>query len=597
MSFTMVYLLQEDVMRSLSDTRVNYPGIYNFALDTFDNRERYNIIYAKVKSGKRLVAETIAQYTNKGKSTLNFFFSGLNRKDIKVQIEELRDYQLSCYVSNEITKNKQHIIDQISHLALKGNEVIIHVDEADYGSDSSQILGSFINEIHRYENVTVFFYTATPFELTSARKFIDSAKVFKYIPSENYRGDEWFLKSNLVHSTDEDFVEFNADGKIQISETGLFWLNQWVSNPDKTKNFSVVRISTKTKDSCEGTSSKYKIFKKNCFNTKVKSLVQKQMNSIFPYKRFVPIFVDDQEAFHFGDYESWDGLKNSTLNRDANTYFLIVINQTSTRSTEWGFHENLFFYYSYESQKANITTQIQRQQRVAHYHEEGYPINVITSDVDTWLVSAGMMSIEDYVSLDPKNRSVHQRTSKTLDNKSNKERFFAFEGDEYVTVKEPTGKQQHYRLTISKDHPELVKRSGHECMKIEMSDGTIKDLSGQDLEFKWTNVCSRHGKNSDTANANVARYVLENKFGLSSAWHLCCALLDDSCKENRLNQDWTKDWDRLLIHEPRIKESIDNNLKAFAFYLPIMDYEKTFSIETKDKSVYKKMPEEKVVEA
>ena len=106
MSLTMVYLLQEDVMRSLSDTRVNYPGIYNFALDTFDNRERYNIIYAKVKSGKRLVAETLAQYTNKGKSTLNFFFSGLNRKDIKVQIEELRDYQLSCYVSNEITKNK-----------------------------------------------------------------------------------------------------------------------------------------------------------------------------------------------------------------------------------------------------------------------------------------------------------------------------------------------------------------------------------------------------------------------------------------------------------------------------------------------------------
>ena len=78
---------------------------------------------------------------------------------------------------------------------------------------------------------------------------------------------------------------------------------------------------------------------------------------------------------------------------------------------------------------------------------------------------------------------------------------------------------------------------------------------------------------------------------------MCCALLDDSCKENLLGQDWTKDWDRLLILEPRIKESIDNNLKAFAFYLPIMNYEKTFSIETKDKSVYKKMPEEKVVEA
>ena len=79
--------------------------------------------------------------------------------------------------------------------------------------------------------------------------------------------------------------------------------------------------------------------------------------------------------------------------------------------------------------------------------------------------------------------------------------------------------------------------------------------------------------------------------------YLQLIFIDDSCKENRLNQDWTKDWDRLLVHEPRIKESIDNGLKAFSFYLPIMDYEKTFSIETKDKSVYKKMPDEKVVEA
>lgn len=607
MSSDMIIYMKEDVMRSLSDTRVKFPGIYDFSLNAFDEREKYNVIYAKVKSGKRLIAETISQYTNKGKDTLNFFFSGLNRKDVKPQFDELKEYHMECYVSTEITKNKQHIIDKIRFLAEKGNEVVVHIDEADYGSDATQIIGSFLKEIHQYKNLSIFLYTATPYELTSAKSFMENAKVFKFKPSSNYRGDQWFLENNLVSETTEDFVSFTDKGKVKISDTGIHWLKKWVECPDKTKNWAVVRISTKTNESSDGTSSKYQVFKdafikKPTRASRVTALPKRQIREIFPDMKFVPIFVDDKTPFHFGDYESWDGQTASTLFRDQSVYYLIVLNQTSTRSTEWGFHKNLFFYYSYESTKANITTQIQRQQRVAHYHEVGYEINVITSDIDAWHVSAEWMSVEDYVSLDPKNRSIHQRTTKTNETQK-KDRYFAFENDPYITIIEPSGRVQHPRLKISKDHPELVKRRNHPEMIIKRLDGTvIKNLQGQDLEFKWTNKCSAHGKNSVTPNANVARYVLEEKFGLSSAWHLCSAWLDAPNEENGLNEDWEKDWERLVGEEERIEahRQVEGQKipRAFAYYLPSMDSaEQAFSVQTKDKSIYSQIPTEQTVEA
>lgn len=607
MSMDMVLLMQEDVMRSLSDTKVKFPLIYQFATDAFDTRDKYNIVYAKVKSGKRLIAETISQYTNKGKDTLNFFFSGLNRKDVKVQFDELRDYHMECYVSTEITKSIQNIIDKIRFLADKGNEIVVHIDEADYGSDATQIIGSFLKEIHQFENLSIFLYTATPYELTSAKSFMENAKVFKFKPSPDYRGDEWFLENNLVSETTEDFVNFTDKGKVKISDTGITWLKKWVDCPDKTKNWSVVRISTKTNESADGKSSKYQVFKdafikKPTRASRITALPKKQIREIFPDMKFVPIFVDDKTPFHFGDYESWDGFTASTLFRDPSVYYLIVLNQTSTRSTEWAFHKNLFFYYSYESAKANITTQIQRQQRVAHYHEVGYEINVITSDIDTWHVSAEWMSVEDYVSLDPKNRSVHQRTTKTNEAQK-KDRYYVFENDPYITVIEPTGRMQHPRLKISKDHPELVKRRNHPEMIIRRLDKTvIKNLQGQDIEFKWTNKCSAHGTDSVTANANVARYVLEGKFGLSSAWHLCSAWLDAPNEKNGLNQDWGKDWDRLVDDEERIGTHLQVKgqkiPRAWAIYLPSMDsVEQSFSVQTKDKSVYSQIPKELTVEA
>jgi hypothetical protein len=140
-------------------------------------------------------------------------------------------------------------------------------------------------------------------------------------------------------------------------------------------------------------------------------------------------------------------------------------------------------------------------------------------------------------------------------------------------------------------------------MIIKRDDGTIiKNLQGEDLEFIWTNVCSKHGKESVTVNANVARYILEGKFGLSSAWHLCCAWLDKPSEENGLNQDWTKDWDRLVEYEEKVGEhrQVDGKKipRGFAFYLPAMSSaEQSFSVQTKDKSVYSQIPTELTVEA
>lgn len=599
-------------MRSLSDTRVKYPETYEFSLDTFDNRVKENVIYAPVKSGKRVICETISQYTNKGKNTLNYYFSGLNRKDSKPQIEELNQYGIQCFVSTQISKDKQTIIDKINHAIQLGNEVVLHIDEADYGSECSQILGSFLKDVHNIEQVTFFMYTATPWELTSAPSFMKNAKVFRFIPPDTYRGAGWFLDNDLIHETHEDFVCFNAAGKIMISGTGIEWLKKWANSTDKKRNWAVVRISTKTTQSSEGLSSKYKLFK-NSFDKTVKthSIPRNQVSEIFPEQKFCTVFVDEERAFHFGDYHSWDGLKNNTFNKDPESFHLIVVNQTSTRSTEWGFHDKLFFYYSYESTKANATTQIQRQQRVAHYHDTGHPINVVTSDVDTWLVSADRMSVEEYISKNPKNRSIHQRTSKT-DNTEKKDRYYIFEGDPHVIV-HPAGKgQMHPRLELLPSHPELLRRINHPGMIITDKDTNeiIDDLRGKGILFDWTNVVSTHGHKSTTANANVARYVLEGKFGLSQGWHKACAWLDGPSGAKFGNENCPQSWKDLINEEKRVKAFYYEKLRrkklkitepaplCFAIYLPAMEQvDEPYTVATKGKSIYSQIPIEQVVEA
>jgi hypothetical protein len=598
-------------MRSLSDTRVKYPETYEFSLDTFDNRVKENVIYAPVKSGKRVICETISQYTNKGKNTLNYYFSGLNRKDGKPQIEELNQYGIQCFVSTQISNDKQTIIDKINHAIQLGNEVVLHIDEADYGSEGSQIVGSFLKDVHQIENVSFFMYTATPWELTSAPSFMKNAKVFRFVPPESYRGADWFLDNDLVHETQEDFVCFNEAGKIMISETGIEWMKKWANSTDKKRNWSVVRISTKTNQSSEGISSKYKLFK-NSFNKTVKtlSIPRSQVNEIFPEQQFRAVFVDEETAFHFGDYASWDGHKNSTLHSDSETFHLIVLNQTSTRSTEWGFHDKLFFYYSYESTKANATTQIQRQQRVAHYHDIGNPINVVTSDIDTWLLSADRMSVEEYISKNPK-RSIHQRTSKT-DNTEKKDRYYIFEGDPHVIV-HPAGKgQMHPRLELLSSHPLLLERINHPGMIITDNDTgeIIDDLRGKGILFDWTNVVSTHGAKSKTANANVARYVLEGKFGLSQGWHKACAQLDGPSGAKFGNENCPQSWEDLIGKEKRVEEFYNEKKRreklkikepaplCFAIYLPAMEQvDEPYTVATKKKSVYSQIPNEIMVEA
>ncbi len=148
-------------------------------------------------------------------------------------------------------------------------------------------------------------------------------------------------------------------------------------------------------------------------------------------------------------------------------------------------------------------------------------------------------------------------------------------------------------------------------MLVTMADGSILDLRDKDLEFEWTNVVSTHGLKSDTANANVARYVLEGKFGLSKGWYLACALLDKASPAKFKNEDCPQSWEDLLKEFEDLKDYVEDQEnkgftlnggifknKAFAFWLPAMkQIDEPIVVATKDKSVYSQIPAELTVDA
>jgi hypothetical protein len=123
-------------------------------------------------------------------------------------------------------------------------------------------------------------------------------------------------------------------------------------------------------------------------------------------------------------------------------------------------------------------------------------------------------------------------------------------------------------------------------------------------------VVSTHGITSVTANANVARYVLEDKFGLSKGWYLACALLDKASPAKFKNEDCPKSWEDLLGEFEELKDYVEDQKnegftlnggifkkRAFAFYLPAMEQiEEPFVVATKDKSVYSQIPNELTAE-
>lgn len=484
-------------------------------------------ITAPVKSGKRELVEIFAQFTKDSSDVPyvyhHYYICNLDRLDCKDQIEELESYGIVAKIGREINKDKESIINKVIESEALNHKVVFHIDESDYGTGNSQILNKLLKEVYKNPASVFIFYSATNEEVLHSEIKEHCVKV-TFTPHESYKGCSWFIDNDLI-SNAEKFFE-NLNGLSLSNQAEKICHNHAQSD----KFIGVVRLATRENKS-DPDFSRFE----NDYNSNGTS--RKELEQIYSQhgKNLHVIFVDAKRSLDWEPELLADGrylINYSAVNKikiDKNTEScLIFINQTSTRSTQWKIHKNLFFYHSFrENSCAN--TIMQADGRCIHYNTSG--------DVNDSIIKiyGNVEVFQYYADRIDANELKCKLATRIKQKKSRKNNGFykmkiLIQGQDSFDILPKSKRQRHEPIQYNgKIHnPQPVSKGG-----------------------------SRIRKSNSTYDGNMAKRIHQE----SGSQGFRDTILIDA--PSPVYQD---DWQIMLQKFPDIKEALSNNLKVYAIW-------------------------------
>lgn len=358
-----------------------YPNIVEAAKlveQQIKEQDCHVVVAAKVKSGKRILKECLAVRNevdkHKNKDIVHFYITKLDRRDITVQLDEMRDnYGIKVFKIQTKT-SVEPLTSEARRTLNDGKCMWVHFDESDYGTAEFQLVSDFFKEFVEENDVRFIFYSATNEEVN----FSDFTKYYPVSciamkPGPDYKGALWYLENNLAKQA-TSFWNFDTN---ELTTQGKEAIEQLV-NGDKL--FGIVRFPS---------ADQYgKISQKH-------HKAHKAFLSVIEDQYGVKIrFIDGKQdnMFRWGkeDEASWYGYVNNGKK------VLLVLCQTCTRSTEVGFHKHICFWHDYRNGgKTPYNTRVQAYLRVAHYNPDGCKI-MLYVDLPTLKLEAGKITYEEY---------------------------------------------------------------------------------------------------------------------------------------------------------------------------------------------------------
>lgn len=369
-----------------------------------DTECRRIVVRAPVKSGKREMVEYISMRDSSGKepsTRVHAFVSAWHRKADEEQRDELNHQNMNVFSitnASRLTLCLAWIQQQLD----KGLRVVIHLDECDHGSGSNQTLSKLWREIRNNERINCVLYSATPEEvLYSGEVEIEpeindmmgemvEGHIVRYGPPPGYCGPLRFINEGLVQEA-FPFIENTASG-YTLSDQSKMIVRDLMSaiqiNPQR--NILVVRLST-----AEG-------------RTKEDKAIHQFIRACgsFSDLQGVAIITDLSEKADvrgtsvINETIQWSNPNYWRFCRPAGIPTIIVIDQKSSRSTEWACHDRIFATHDFRN-VARFSTISQAVERVNHY-EQKYgsfqPIRVYCHK-KSMLLSADMITYNDYCSV------------------------------------------------------------------------------------------------------------------------------------------------------------------------------------------------------
>lgn len=367
---------------------------------------RLIVVEAPVKSGKREIVEYCAMRDEGTASPrVHAFISAWHRSADDNQRKELIRHNMKVFSINN-KKVAQECIEWIKNTIESGKTVVLHLDECDHGTGDRQILGKVYKFARTLQKVHTILYSATPQEVLFSDEMNGSeedgdyneilddilfAVHVKYTPPLMYCGSRRFLDEGLVHDAKPFFT---MDPIPSLTEQGLQIIEGLKASTlsGSGRNIAILRLTKK-----DGKRKNDKDIYK--FLGNIAGLLELQHG--------VAIWVDkgsfsDLDANHREYARKIEWSKRRFWRTTAKDIpILIVIDQTSSRSTEWLCHDRVYATHDFRT-TISYATISQAQERVNHYetnleYEGGFQPIIVYGHRKTFELSAGLITYQQYL--------------------------------------------------------------------------------------------------------------------------------------------------------------------------------------------------------
>jgi hypothetical protein len=375
-----------------------------------DTECRRIILRAPVKCGKREMVEYIAMRDLVAQPTrIHAFLSAWHRAADEDQRAELGKQNLRVF-SITTQKKVDECLNAIRLQLARGKRIVLHLDECDHGSGAKQMLSKVWEEVRQHERITNILYSATPEEVLFSGEVEDEehrammedmlreSHRVKYTPPDTdearYCGPARFLQEGLVHEAIPFF--YKEGDTYKLSAQGLQIVGDLRASIAATpaRNLVVLRLSY------SDLGGKKEERKQN------KSIHQFLGHlSSFPELAGFSIVVDKGEGSI-----RYAGVRSHKIEWSSRGYWddlatgkpiMLVIDQTSSRSTEWACHDRIFATHDFRN-VLQYSTISQAQERVNHYEQKygGFQRILVYGNIKTFKLSAGQIDYGTYLNHD-----------------------------------------------------------------------------------------------------------------------------------------------------------------------------------------------------
>lgn len=394
------------------------------------NEKFLHVVKAPVKSGKKdlvLIAKCLFPDYH------HVFVSAFHRKADKCQRDELASYGIQVYSGASV--NEFHTsVEKIVNI---GKKCLVHLDELDYGAGCRQRLSNAFSSIIEH-HIHTFLYSATPDVAikVDAELSIPIDVVPPFIPSPQYYGVSNFLEDGRFHEA-EPFFEISEDADFSLSIQGQKLMEEHMNPPIVT--CSNLRISKRDSNGCvssyeaevvdiDGANlslkrdngyieclSKYDpnvvsitvmlkhiAVMRTVGNSNLKLDQKSRVTNFNVLKTYLPDYLQTHypgvEVRFVGCHDEivkWSNPTTWKSDYDPSKKYLIIINNTAGRSTEWTCQPFMTWYHCFRTPKTPASTQTQDQERPSHYGKKISNLHIYGC-LATARYSAGLITTKQY---------------------------------------------------------------------------------------------------------------------------------------------------------------------------------------------------------